>query len=213
MLERLFIKTPWWARAIFPGYTWRLPAKEKVVYLTFDDGPHPEITSWVLNLLDAYNAKATFFCLGCNVSAFPETYQQVQQEGHAIGNHTYHHPNGWNTPASQYLSDVEKAATLIEAPLFRPPYGKITAAQARAITKMRGGMKIIMWDVLSADYDTRYSPAQCITNVLRNVEPGSIVVFHDSEKAFPNLKIALPEVLEKLKKDGYRFEKILMELL
>jgi peptidoglycan-N-acetylglucosamine deacetylase len=198
---------------MFPGYTWRLPSKEKVVYLTFDDGPHPTITPWVLEQLKQYHAKATFFCIGSNVVAFPGTYQQIQKEGHSVGNHTYHHLNGWKTPASRYLKDVAQAGKVIQSNLFRPPYGKITAQQAKGLLRsVSPPLKIIMWDVLSADYDTKCTTRQCMANVLNHVEPGSIIVFHDSEKAFPNLKVTLPEVLKYLNKEGYRFEKIVMDL-
>lgn len=213
-MQRFFIKTPWWARALFPHYTWRMPSKEKVVYLTFDDGPHPIITPWVMEQLKHYNAKATFFCIGSNVVAFPETYEAIQQEGHAIGNHTFHHLNGWKTPARLYLEDVAKAEEWIQSNLFRPPYGKITAKQAQGLCHTNQKRKsIIMWDVLSADYDTSYTSRQCTANVLDNVEAGSIIVFHDSEKAFPNLKSTLPLVLKQLDSEGYKFEKIVMDLL
>lgn len=198
---------------MFPAYTWRIPSEEKVVYLTFDDGPHPTITPWVMDQLREYDAKATFFCIGSNVAAFPETYQGIQDAGHAVGNHTYHHLDGWKTPAKRYLEDVALAEEIIQSNLFRPPYGKITAKQAQGVKGTNSSrMNIIMWDVLSADYDTSYSAQQCIANVLNNVEAGSIVVFHDSEKASPNLKSTLPVVLKHLKNEGYRFEKILMEV-
>ena len=199
---------------MFPTYIWRIPSKEKVVYLTFDDGPHPAVTPWVLDQLRQYNAQATFFCIGSNVTAFPETYKRLYEEGHAIGNHTQHHLNGWLTSANTYLKDVEKAREVIHSNLFRPPYGKITATQARRIKDSRTlNMNIVMWDVLSADYDTRFSAKQCIDNVLKNVEAGSIIVFHDSEKAFRNLKSTLPVVLKCLHDEGYKFEKLVMDLL
>jgi peptidoglycan-N-acetylglucosamine deacetylase len=213
MLQKLFIKTPLWARALFPHYVWRFPSTEKVVYLTFDDGPHPTITPWVLDLLQQYDAKATFFCIGENVVQFPDTYQQILDNGHSIGNHTYHHFNGWKTPADLYLEDVARAAAVIQSNLFRPPYGKITKRQAKGLAKAGiPNCRVIMWDVLSADYDTSYSAQRCMNNVLKNVEPGSIVVFHDSGKAFPNLKSTLPLILKYFKNEGYKFEKILMEV-
>ena len=200
---------------MFPDYTWRISTTEKVVYLTFDDGPHPTITPWVLNQLKQYNAKATFFCIGNNVVANPETYQAIQDEGHTVGNHTFHHLNGWKTPAAVYLKDVARAGEVISSNLFRPPFGKITAKQARGLQKEAGisNARVIMWDVLSADYDTSYSYQQCTDNVLKNVEAGSIIVFHDSEKAFPNLEKTLPVVLKHLKNEGYRFEKLVMDFL
>jgi peptidoglycan/xylan/chitin deacetylase (PgdA/CDA1 family) len=190
-----------------------MPSKEKVVYLTFDDGPHPVATPWVLDQLKQYNAKATFFCIGNNVLQHNQIYQQIRAEGHAVGNHTFHHLNGWKTPAATYLADVTAAGKVIESKLFRPPFGKITAGQARGLKAAlkEEKTKVIMWDVLSADYDARLLPEECTKNVLKNTGAGSIIVFHDSEKAFPNLKYTLPAVLKYLQNDGYRFEEILMD--
>jgi peptidoglycan-N-acetylglucosamine deacetylase len=211
-MHRYFIKTPWWARAVFSNYVWRLPSKEKIVYLTFDDGPHSTITPWVLDLLMQYEAKATFFCIGENVEKNGKVYQRILAEGHAVGNHTFHHLNGWHTKTEEYVEDTAKAASLIQSNLFRPPYGKIKSSQAKKIKREQNNspMKIIMWDVLSADFDTKISSEKCTSNVLENVEPGSIVVFHDSEKAYPNLRETLPATLNYLKKEGYRFEKIII---
>jgi peptidoglycan-N-acetylglucosamine deacetylase len=199
----------------FSDYVWRMPTKEKIVHLTFDDGPHPTITPWVLDLLKQYDAKASFFCIGDNVLKHGEVYQRLIAEEHAVGNHTFHHLNGWKTKTGDYLQDVAKAAKVINSNLFRPPYGKVTAKQARGLSSALKSQsaRVIMWDVLSADFDTCTSAEQCKKNVLMNVGPGSIVVFHDSEKAFPNLRTALPEVLSHLKKEGYRFEKIQMNRL
>lgn len=200
---------------MFPQYVWRMPSKEKVLYLSFDDGPHPVVTPWVLDQLKQYDAKATFFCIGNNVVQYNNLYQQIQTEGHAVGNHTFHHLNGWKTPVARYLADVKAAGRVISSKLFRPPYGKITAGQARGLKDALKDekAKVIMWDVLSADYDTRLSPVQCTTNVLKNTSAGSIIVFHDSEKAFQNLKYTLPVVLKHLQNEGYRFEEILMDSL
>ena len=205
MLHRYFIKTPWLVRKIFPDYYWRLPADGKAVYLTFDDGPTPVVTPWVLDLLKEHGLKASFFCIGSNVEGYPEIYQRILDEGHVVGNHTQDHPNGWQTPDDEYVENIRKAAIHIQSKLFRPPYGRLKASQAK---KVAGAMnvpeaKIIMWDVLSADFDTFFSPQQCLAHVTRNVEAGSIVVFHDSEKAFPNLKIALPGSLEFMLAEGY----------
>ncbi|RYZ28101.1 MAG: polysaccharide deacetylase family protein [Chitinophagaceae bacterium] len=212
-MHRYFIKTPWWARAIFSDYVWRIPSREKVVYLTFDDGPHPTITPWVLDQLRQYDAKATFFCIGGNVLKYTNVFERLLLEDHAIGNHTFHHLNGWKTVSEIYLADVAKAAGVIQSNLFRPPYGKIKRRQALGLEKAINNelAKVIMWDVLSADFDTKISPDECIDNVLKNVQPGSIIVFHDSEKAFPNLEETLPVVLRGLDKSGYRFEKIQMD--
>ncbi|HEY0039560.1 MAG TPA: polysaccharide deacetylase family protein [Flavisolibacter sp.] len=214
-MHKYFIKTPWWARAFFSSYVWRMPTKEKTVYLSFDDGPHPTITPWVLNELKKFSAKATFFCIGNNVVQHRSVYERVVAEGHAIGNHTFHHLNGWKTSDKTYLADVAKAADVMSTNLFRPPYGKIKKEQAEALKHGVNGTQhnIIMWDVLSADFDTSISPGQCTRNVLKNVRSGSIVVFHDSEKAFTNLKKTLPEVLSALQNEGYRFEEIKMEWL
>ena len=192
---------------------WRIPSEEKIVYLTFDDGPHPTITPWVLNELKTYNAMATFFCIGNNVVKYPEVYNELVRQGHSIGNHTQRHLNGWKTDRETYLKDVAEAAKFIPTNLFRPPYGKIKKGQARGLS---GALKthrlrLVMWDVLSADFDEKTAPETCTKNVLENVAPGSIVVFHDSEKASRSLKVALPAVLNTLKERGYKFGKIAME--
>ena len=209
-MHRLFLKIPWWIRLLFPSYLWRVPAAENVVYLTFDDGPHPDITPWVLEQLKQYNAKATFFCIGKNVLAYPETYQCILAEGHAVGNHTFSHPNGWHTATDAYVDDTKKAAAIIDSSLFRPPYGRIKKNQARKLPGATGkkNVKVVMWDVLSADFDASITPEQCAGNVLKRAERGSIIVFHDSEKAFRNLQFALPEVLKKLEIGGFTFGKL-----
>jgi peptidoglycan/xylan/chitin deacetylase (PgdA/CDA1 family) len=163
----------------------------------------------VLDLLKAYQVQATFFCVGENVQAYPDVYERIIAEGHAIGNHSWSHPNGWNTSKEKYLEDVRQAAELIDTKLFRPPYGRITFAQAKQVpVVMNTDAAIIMWDVLSADFDPAFSPQQCLKNVIDHYESGSIIVFHDSEKAFPNLSFTLPLVLENLKKAGYSCRKI-----
>ncbi|HEX6333789.1 MAG TPA: polysaccharide deacetylase family protein [Flavisolibacter sp.] len=204
-MHRYFIKTPWIAKFLFPAYVWDLPAAEGTVYLTFDDGPHPRITPWVLDVLRDHDAKATFFCIGNNVAQFPEVYRRILDEGHATGNHTYDHCNGWKTPTDVYLRSTREAARLIDSNLFRPPYGRIRSAQAAGIAEAMGhrAAKVIMWDVLSADFDSSFSPQQCLKHVLDNVHSGSIVVFHDSEKAARNLEFILPEILKSLKERGY----------
>src|SRR5207249_7184075 len=152
---RYFVKTPWWIKKILPSYIWSIPTREKVLYLTFDDGPHPEITPFVLRELKKYNASATFFCVGKNVLAFPEVYKQILDEGHSVGNHTQNHLNGWKTPNDVYLKDVAEAANHIDSNLFRPPYGKITLFQSKNLSAAMKGRRarVIMWDVLSADFD------------------------------------------------------------
>ena len=187
-----------------------MPTDEKNIYLSFDDGPHPEITSFVLEELRKYNAQASFFCIGHNVVLYPEVYKQILDEGNVVGNHTYSHPNGWLTATGEYLKDVASASKYIDSNLFRPPYGRIKKQQAKEVpTAMNNrDAKIIMWDVLSADFDTSFSPRQCLNNVIRNCTNGSIVVFHDSEKAFPNLKYSLPLAMKILSDQGYAFKRI-----
>ena len=203
-----FVKTPGWIKRIYDSYTWSISVKDKILYLTFDDGPHPEATPFVLKELKKYNVFATFFCIGKNVVAYPEIYKQIIQEGHSVGNHTYNHLNGWKTNNDDYLNDIALAANEINSYLFRPPYGRITSFQAKQLkTVMKGKEpKVIMWDVLSGDFDTSCSPQQCLANVLFASVPGSIIVFHDSEKAFSRLEYALPRVLQYFSKKGYLFK-------
>ena len=203
-----FVKTPGWLKKIYDSYIWSISVKDKILYLTFDDGPHPEATPFVLKELKKYNVFATFFCIGKNVVAYPDIYDQIIREGHSIGNHTYNHLNGWKTNNDDYLNDIALASNEIDSYLFRPPYGRITSFQAKQLkTVMKGKEpKVIMWDVLSGDFDTSCSPQQCLTNVLFASVPGSIIVFHDSEKAFPRLEYALPRVLQYFSEKGYLFK-------
>ncbi|MFC2112210.1 polysaccharide deacetylase family protein [Bacteroidota bacterium] len=194
----LFVKTPVLIMRLFPELIWHLSSKEESqdnhVYLTFDDGPTPEVTPWVLDCLKQYKAKGTFFCLGRNVEKYPEIYDQILEQGHAVGNHTYSHLKGWKTPNSEYFDDVQLAGHAIESGLFRPPYGRFRKTQIR---ELRKDYKIVMWDVLSQDYDNSISPQKCLANVEANLRPGSIIVFHDSVKAKKNLYYSLPQILEK----------------
>jgi len=210
-MYKYFIKIPWLVKKIFPNYVWNIKTGEKIVYLTFDDGPHSKVTPWVLEQLAQYNALATFFCIGDNVKQYPNLFNRILENGHAVGNHTQHHLNGWHTSEGDYLNDIKEAAHFIQSNLFRPPYGKIKRKQAKGVAGALRVIdaKIIMWDVLSGDFDPSASEEECLSNVLKNVSPGSIVVFHDSEKAFKNLEYVLPVVLKALQKQGYRFEKIL----
>jgi peptidoglycan-N-acetylglucosamine deacetylase len=202
------IKTPWVLKTIYPGCTWRGDKNRKVIYLTFDDGPHPEVTPFVLEQLSAFNARATFFCIGKNVVNYPDIYRRVISEGHTIGNHTHDHLNGWKETDQRYFENILLASKHIDSKLFRPPYGRISGFQVRHLKADPLKYKIIMWDVLSGDFDTALTPDQCNFNVTRNARNGSIVVFHDSEKAYPRLKIALPGCLRYFSEKGYKFETI-----
>jgi len=177
------------------------------VFLTFDDGPTPKVTPWVLEKLSDFNAKATFFCLGRNVDAFPDIYCQILQQGHSVGNHSYSHLKGFSSSVKRYVDDVELARQLIDSPLFRPPYGRILPGQVKAVMN---NYKIIMWDVLSIDYNRKLSCERVVKNVTRHVRTGSIIVFHDSDKARKNLFAALPEVLAFLDEKNYSMEAIPM---
>ena len=201
------ITTPWWLRMFFPGCIWQIPTKEKVVYLTFDDGPHPTATPFVLEQLRQYNAKGTLFCSGKNVANYPSIYHQLLSEGHTTGNHTMHHLNGWKTDDAVYLKDIEEANPLINSQMLRPPYGRIKWSQIRKVKK--GNIKrIIMWSVLSGDFDTNIDGEKCYQHVIQNIQPGSIIVFHDSAKALPRLQYALPIVLLWLQENGYQMKAI-----
>lgn len=206
---RYIVTTPWWLRMMFPAnLTWDIPTTEKIIYLTFDDGPHPVATPFVLDELKKYNAKATFFCIGKNVQEQPELYQRIFAEGHRVGNHTHNHLNSWKTDDETWLNNVKEAAKWIDSDLFRPPYGKIRSFQAKLLQQANPPYRIIMWNVLSADFDQSISAEQCFNNVKKNVKPGAIIVFHDSEKALANLKYALRETLSYFSGMGYRFEAI-----
>ena len=209
-LHEYFVKTPWIIKKIFPSYLWNMPKNEKTIYLTFDDGPHPEITLFVLEELEKYNAKASFFCVGNNVELYPTVYQNILDKGHSVGNHSYSHPNGWEISTEEYLRDVAAASRFIETDLFRPPYGRIKNKQAKGLNKAmnKDEIKIIMWDVLSLDFDTSFSPQQCLNNVVKHSSAGSIVVFHDSEKAFKNLQYSFPEAIKRFSGEGYSFKKL-----
>ena len=196
---------------LFPNRVWQIQTAQKEIFLSFDDGPHPRITPLVLDMLATHGAKASFFCIGDRVKRFPGIYQRIVDEGHAIGNHTFHHLNGWKTNDADYLTNITEAALCIDSRLFRPPYGRIKGSQARAIVAK--GFKTIMWTVLSGDYDAKLNPAQCANRVLENIEPGFIFLFHDAEKAEKNMLFALEKLLEACKIQGFRCEKINDKLL
>ena len=212
-MYRMF-KTNRFLKLFFPKYIWELPNSEKKIYLTFDDGPIPEITEWVLGLLKKENIKATFFCIGENIQKHPEVFKQIISENHTIGNHTFNHLKGWNTSTKKYLENVELCNLVFEkysisnfqSKLFRPPYGKITPWQAYRFRKL--DYKIIMWDILSGDFDTTITPEKCLKNVLEKTTNGSIVVMHDSEKAKDKIFYTLPKILSYYKEKGYLFKAI-----
>lgn len=203
-----FVKTPWLLKKLYPSCVWNIDAGYKTVYLTFDDGPHPEVTPFVLGELKKYNASATFFCIGNNVKKYPDHYQQIISEGHKIANHTFDHLNGWKTADNVYLENIAKAAGIIDSNLFRPPYGRITKFQLEALKGNNFNLTTIMWSVLSGDFDDKLSDENCYLNVINNSGPGSIIVFHDSQKAFTRLRYALPRVLEYFSLAGYQFKVI-----
>ena len=186
-----------------------MPKCEKKIYLTFDDGPHPTITPQVLEILKKFNAKATFFCIGNNVNKYKDTFELIKNEGHAVGNHTFNHERGWKTKTKDYINSVEQADALIQSPLFRPPHGRIKSSQIRSIKNLRNleiqNLKIVAWTVISYDWDKSLSPEDCFNNVIKNVADGSIIVFHDSEKAVNNMIPALTKVLEYYSERGFTF--------
>lgn len=193
-------RIPFFLQKLFPAYTWKVNTDDKQLFLTFDDGPHPQITPWVLRMLAEFNAKATFFCVADNVKKYPEVYNQIISAGHSVGNHTYHHLNGWKHNKSDYLADVKLAEEYIDSRLFRPPYGKITRKQAKELLPH---YQIVMWDRLSVDYKKDLNIEESLRQMKR-VNKGSILVFHDSEKAFENLQKLLPVLLADYQKRGYQ---------
>ena len=198
--QAMKLKPPKFIRRLMPDLIWEIEDDEGV-FLTFDDGPTPGVTEWILSPLDKYNAKATFFVLGKNVEMYPDLYQRIVEAGHKVGNHTYSHQKGWGMSLERYLEDIAFAGTLVHSELFRPPYARVTPSQMRAVAKH---YKIVMWDIVSRDYNRALSPERCLQNVVKHVEAGSIVVFHDSEKAFRNMSYALPRTLQYLREKGLK---------
>lgn len=199
------IRPPRIIKRLFPSFIWNFEEEKNGVFLTFDDGPRPEVTPWVLDQLDKYNAKATFFCIGKNVELFPELFKEILDRGHSVGNHSYSHVKGWGVDAGTYVRDVDLAADLIHSNLYRPPYARIGPNQARVLSER---YKIIMWDILSRDYNKNLSGRACVNNVVPYIEPGSIIVFHDSVKSSKNLWYALPKVLKSINEKGLICKKI-----
>ena len=203
-----FVKTPWWLKKFSKGRVWQMPNNSKIIYLSFDDGPDPLVTPFVLDELKKYDARASFFCVGNNVVKYPQVYERILKEGHAVGNHSFDHLNGWKTNDKVYLDSIAAAKKHIISKLFRPPYGRIKRSQQKILSSPAFGLTTIMWTVLSGDFDGSTSPVQCYTNVTRSAKNGSIVVFHDSAKANTKMSYALPLVLKYFSEKGYRFEKI-----
>ncbi len=192
---------PKWFQKFFPLYIWQIPGKESNdVYLTFDDGPHPDISIWVCEQLERYQMKATFFCVGDNVRKYPGTLESILSKGHIAGNHTMHHLKGWNTGTEVYTDDVKQCSDYVKSDLFRPPYGRISKNQSRALQK---NYRIVMWNLLSCDFDKKLNPEKALKGLKKKTTNGSIIVFHDSEKAEQNLKFILPPYLEFLNAKGY----------
>jgi len=200
------VKIPSLVKKLFPNYVWDLPTENKNLFLTFDDGPTPEITDWVLEVLKKYNAKATFFCVGQNAEKHPDILNRITNEGHTLGNHTHNHIKGWKHKTKEYLKNVDEASKQITSTLFRPPYGQITPKQGEKLIKL--GYKIVMWNVLSFDWEKTVTKETCFDNVISNATKGSIIVFHDSVKASKNMQHALPKVLEHFSEKGYFFKAI-----
>ena len=210
----IMIKVPTIIKKIFYHQIWDIPNNDNKIYLTFDDGPTPEVTNWVLNLLEKENIKATFFCIGNNIEKHPEIFQTLLKKGHSVGNHTFNHLQGWKTATKKYIENIDLCRSIIQksaicnlqSAIFRPPYGKIKPKQSKLLRKK--GFKIIMWDVLSKDYDQMVSSEECLNNVIKNTVSGSIIVFHDSIKARKNLEYVLPKAIKLLKNKGFVFDRI-----
>lgn len=207
------VKSPWWLKKLYKQCTWSIKRNDKSLYLTFDDGPHPLITPLVLDELKRYNAKASFFCIGKNVVANPGVYKRIIDEGHAVGNHSHNHLNGWKTNDKIYLDDIAIAKKYIDSNLYRPPYGKIKFFQLKQLRLPRFKLKTIMWTVLSGDFDGDITKEKCLANVILNASEGSIIVFHDSDKAYNRMHFALVETLKYFNDKGYKFERITPEIL
>lgn len=214
-MDLMWVKTNAFVKWLFPKYVWDIPNNENKIYLTFDDGPIPDVTEWVLDILKKEEIKATFFCIGDNIKKNPSLFKRLISEGHSIGNHTFNHLKGWDFSTKEYIENTilceEEISKALEienqkSKIFRPPYGKIKPSQSKKLRKL--GYKIIMWDVLSVDYDKEISPEKCFENIIKNTVSGSIIVCHDSLKAFKNLEYALPKAIKYLKNEGFVFDRI-----
>lgn len=190
---------------LFSKAIWKMPSNERCVYLTFDDGPTPEVTDFVLSELDKFQAKATFFLIGKNIEAYPTIFKKIVDSNHSVGNHTQNHQSGWNITCARYVEEAEACDRNYNFRLFRPPYGKLTWNKYQTLSKK---YTIVMWDILTGDFDTSVDGESCFQNTIRNIENGSIIVLHDSMKAFPRLKVLLPKLLKYLKDNQYEFKKL-----
>ncbi|MBX7163389.1 MAG: polysaccharide deacetylase family protein [Saprospiraceae bacterium] len=195
-------RTPGILRQLFSDFVWNLDPQSNTMYLTFDDGPIPDVTPWVIDVLDKFDAKASFFCVGENVSKYPDIFHKLQAAGHTIGNHTYNHLSGWATDNASYLKNVRKGALITGSKLFRPPYGRIKPSQMKFI---KSHYQVVMWDVLSGDFDPYLSKEDCYQNVIQNATKGSIIVFHDSLKSKEKLQYVLPRILEFFSQKNFSF--------
>lgn len=209
-----FFKTPGLVKRLFPSLLWEMPEQSsKTIYLTFDDGPVPDVTPFVLETLSTYGAQASFFCVGQNVERYPHIFQQLELAGHRTGNHTYHHLNGWKTTTTDYLQDVAKCDQVMQQTggevsqpgLFRPPYGRIRPGQLR---RLRKNYQLVMWDILSGDFDESFPAEKCLHKSISYSHPGTIIIFHDSHKAVKNLQYVLPRYLEHFASAGYQFHRL-----
>ncbi|MEQ6119282.1 polysaccharide deacetylase family protein [Reichenbachiella sp. MALMAid0571] len=207
-----FHKTPMWLQKMYSGLTWSIDSLDKTIYLTFDDGPIPEVTSFVLNQLKQYDAKATFFCVGHNIEKYPLEFNEILEKGHSIGNHTFNHLIGWNTSTAQYLENTEKCQKEIEKHigikkkrLFRPPHGRISRTQ---IAVLKRDYDIVMWTYLTGDFDISLEKENCLKKAVMNTQDNDVVVFHDSLKAYKKLSFVLPEFLKHFSKQGFQFKAI-----
>lgn len=198
-----FVRSPFFLRWYYPQVTWNKSRQDKTLYLTFDDGPIPEITPWILDTLTKHNAKATFFCVGENIYKNPDIFKRLKAEGHQVGNHTYNHLKGWKYSDKEYIQNVEKCQELTKTNLFRPPYARAKKSQ---LNILKNKFDIIYWDVLSGDFDINLSPQKCLNNIIKNTKNGSIIVLHDNIKAIPRVKYVLPEILNHFTKLGYSFK-------
>ena len=198
------ITPPKFIRKMFPDLIWQIE-DERGVYLTFDDGPTPGITEWILATLKRYDAKATFFVLGKNVERYPDLYAKILADGHRVGNHTYSHQKGYLMPLERYLEDIDLASYSVQSDLFRPPYARVTSSQLRAIAQR---YKIVMWSIISRDYNRKLTGERCLRGVLPHIKAGAIILFHDSEKSFANMSYALPKTLERIAELGLKCKAI-----